>query len=43
MKAGAVEIMPKPQGGADNSEQLQNQLVRKIKILSTKKVAMKPL
>ena len=43
MKAGAVEIMPKPQGGGDNSEQLQNQLVRKIKILSTKKVAMKPL
>ena len=43
MKAGAVEIMPKPQGGGDNAEQLQNQLVRKIKILSTKKVAMKPL
>jgi two-component system chemotaxis response regulator CheB len=43
MKAGAVEIMAKPQGGGDNSEQLKEQLVRKIKILSTKKVAMKPL
>ena len=43
MKAGAVEIMAKPQGGGDNSDQLKEQLVRKIKILSTKKVAMKPL
>ena len=43
MKAGAVEIMAKPQGGADNAEELQAQLVRKVKILSTKKVTMKPL
>ena len=43
MKAGAVEIMAKPQGGGDNSEDLKNQLVRKIKILSTKKVSMKPM
>ena len=43
MKAGAVEIMAKPQGGGDNAEELQAQLVRKVKILSTKKVTMKPL
>ena len=43
MKAGAIEIMAKPQGGGDNSEDLKNQLVRKIKILSTKKVSMKPM
>ena len=43
MKAGAVEIMPKPQGGGDNADELKDQLVRKIKILSTKKVTMKPL
>jgi two-component system chemotaxis response regulator CheB len=43
MKAGAVEIMAKPQGGGDNAEELQAQLVRKVKILSTKKVNMKPL
>ena len=43
MKAGAVEIMPKPKGGSDNSDVLKGQLVKKIKILSMKKVAMKPL
>lgn len=42
MQAGAVEIMPKPQGGGD-SETLRDQLVKKIKILSMKKVTPKPI
>lgn len=44
MKAGAVDVMAKPQtalGG--NSESMQNELVVKIRVLATKKVTAKPL
>ena len=44
LQAGAIDILPKPQAAADaNSEQFQRELVTKIKILATKKVAAKPL
>jgi two-component system chemotaxis response regulator CheB len=44
MKAGAVDIMAKPQAaGSENSEAVQKELVTKIRVLSTKKVSMKPL
>jgi len=44
MKAGAVDVMAKPQtalGG--NSESMQNELITKIRVLSTKKVSPIPL
>ena len=44
MKAGAVDVMAKPQtalGG--NTESMQNELVVKIRVLATKKVAVIPL
>ena len=44
MKAGAVDVMAKPQtalGG--NSESMQNELVVKIRVLATKKVTAIPL
>jgi two-component system, NarL family, response regulator LiaR len=44
MKAGAVDVMAKPQtalGGS--SESMQNELVIKIRVLATKKVTAKPL
>ena len=44
MKAGVVDVMAKPQtalGG--NSESMQNELVVKIRVLATKKVAAIPL
>ena len=44
MKAGAVDVMAKPQtalGG--NSESMQNELIVKIRVLATKKVAPIPL
>ena len=44
MKAGAVDVMAKPQtalGG--NSESMQNELVVKIRVLATKKVKAIPL
>jgi two-component system chemotaxis response regulator CheB len=44
MKAGAVDIMAKPQAaGSENSVAVQKELVTKIRVLSTKKVSMKPL
>lgn len=43
MQAGALEIMAKPQGAGADSDELQKQLVKKIKILSMKKVAAKPM
>lgn len=44
MKAGAVDVMAKPQtalGG--NSESMQNELIVKIRVLATKKVHAIPL
>ncbi|MGF1590243.1 MAG: response regulator [Pleurocapsa sp.] len=44
MKAGAVDVMAKPQtalGG--NSESMQNELIVKIRVLATKKVKAIPL
>ena len=44
MKAGAVDVMAKPQtalGG--NAESMQNELIVKIRVLATKKVAPIPL
>ena len=44
MKAGAVDVMAKPQtalGG--NSESMQNELIIKIRVLATKKVKAIPL
>ena len=44
MKAGAVDVMAKPQtalGG--NTESMQNELIVKIRVLATKKVAPIPL
>ena len=44
MKAGAVDVMAKPQtaGGADSAA-VQKELVTKIRVLSMKKVTAKPL
>ncbi|GAB4537941.1 MAG: hypothetical protein Tsb0014_27190 [Pleurocapsa sp.] len=44
MKAGAVDVMAKPQtaGGAD-SEAMKKELITKIRVLSTKKVSAIPL
>lgn len=40
MKAGAVDIMPKPQDTLGrNSESMQNELITKIRVLATKKVS----
>jgi two-component system, NarL family, response regulator LiaR len=44
MKAGVVDVMPKPQtalGG--NSDAMQNELITKIRVLATKKVSPIPL
>ena len=44
MKAGAVDVMAKPQtalGG--NTESMQNELITKIRVLATKKVSPIPL
>ena len=44
MKAGAVDVMAKPQtalGG--NSESMQNELIVKVRVLATKKVKAIPL
>ena len=44
MKAGAVDVIPKPQtalGG--NSNSLQNELIVKIRVLASKKVSAIPL
>ncbi len=43
MKAGALEFIPKPQGGSSDGEALQKDLVTKIKVLANKKVVAKPL
>jgi two-component system, NarL family, response regulator LiaR len=44
MKAGAVDIMAKPQAaGSADSEAVQKELVTKIRVLSTKRVSAKPL
>ena len=44
MKAGAVDVMAKPQtAGAADSEAVEKELVTKIRVLSTKRVSAKPL
>lgn len=44
MKAGAVDVMPKPQTSAGgNSDSMKNELVVKIRVLATKKVKAIPL
>ena len=44
MKAGAVDVMAKPQtAGGGDSAAVQKELVTKIRVLSTKKVTAKPL
>jgi two-component system chemotaxis response regulator CheB len=44
LQAGALDVMPKPQvaNGAD-SEEVKRNLITKIKVLASKKVAAKPL
>ena len=44
MKAGAVDVMAKPQTASNgNSDSMQNELVTKIRVLATKKVTAIPL
>ena len=44
MKAGAVDVMAKPQAAlGSNTESMQNELVIKIRVLATKKVTPIPL
>jgi two-component system chemotaxis response regulator CheB len=44
MKAGAVDVMPKPRtASGDNSESMQKELIVKVRVLATKKVAPIPL
>ncbi|MEG3439295.1 response regulator [Pannus brasiliensis CCIBt3594] len=44
LKSGAVDVIPKPQGASpESSEEFKKQLVVKLKVLATKKVAAKPL
>jgi len=44
MKAGAVDVMAKPQTAlGSNSDSMQNELIVKIRVLATKKVASIPL
>ena len=44
MKAGAVDVMAKPQtAGTADSEAVEKELVTKIRVLSTKRVSAKPL
>ena len=44
MKAGAVDVMAKPQTALEgNTESMQNELVVKIRVLATKKVKAIPL
>ena len=44
MKAGAVDVMPKPQtASSGNSDSMQNELIIKIRVLATKKVKAIPL
>ena len=44
MKAGAVDVMAKPQAASNgNSNSMQNELVMKIRVLATKKVTAIPL
>ncbi len=44
MKAGAVDVIAKPQtASGDHSELMQNELIVKIRVLATKKVSAIPL
>jgi chemotaxis response regulator CheB len=43
LKSGALDIMPKPQGGTVNEEEFKKSLIIKIRVLATKNVSPKPL
>jgi chemotaxis response regulator CheB len=43
LQSGALDIIPKPQGGIMNEEEFKKALVIKIRILATKTVSAKPL
>ena len=44
IKAGAVDVMAKPQAASsNNSNSMQNELITKIRVLATKKVTAIPL
>jgi chemotaxis response regulator CheB len=43
LKSGALDVMPKPQGGATNEEEFKKSLIIKIRVLATKNVSPKPL
>ena len=44
MKAGAVDVMAKPQAASsNNSNSMQNELITKVRVLATKKVTAIPL
>jgi chemotaxis response regulator CheB len=43
LKFGALDVMPKPQGGTANEEMMKQALITKIKVLATKKVSIKPM
>ena len=44
MKAGAVDVMPKPQTAySGKSDSMQNEIIVKIRVLATKKVTAIPL
>lgn len=44
LKSGAVDVIAKPQGGANpEAEDFKKQLIVKLKVLANKKVAAKPL
>jgi two-component system chemotaxis response regulator CheB len=43
LQLGALDVMPKPQGGTANEEELKKTLITKVKVLATKKVSAKPI
>jgi chemotaxis response regulator CheB len=43
LKFGALDVMPKPQGGTTNEEAMKQTLITKIKVLAAKKVSVKPI
>lgn len=43
LKSGALDVIPKPQGGSTESEEFKKKLIVKIKVLASKKVTAKPL
>lgn len=43
LQYGALDVMAKPQAAIANEEQLKHDLIIKIRVLASKKVAVKPL